>query len=477
MRHRPRSTAARRIAVAALLASPLAVSGPVATAADGEEAGPTAVTADFNNDGYGDIVATAPHGTVAGKPGAGYVTVVHGSAKGADTAKRQVISQATAGVPGEPTEDGGFGYRTVARDLDGDGCDDLAIDTGYASEVTVLWGSTDGKGGAATLPGIGRNVTAGDFNGDGHTDLVSDAKDGEEPQLHVAYGPFTRAGQPASTGTINTGRTFNSVDLVAGDVTGDGKDDLVSFHAFEEMSEGSQLWRGTAEGLNSKATALPAAAAGTVGDVDNDGYGDLVFRPVPNGVVEDLPYDKGTVKVLYGAAGGPGTRSTTLTQDSAGVPGVGEEGDQFGYTLSAGDVNGDGYADVAVGIPFEDLTSSSGRALKDAGSTVLLKGGKGGLSGAGSQAFTQDTPGVPGVAEPGDRHGEALALLDTNGDGKADLTTGAPGEDGTTLKDTGAAWSLLGSPTGLTTTGAVSYGPGTLGGPESGAALGSGFPR
>ncbi|MGI5470220.1 integrin alpha [Streptomyces sp. CA-132043] len=66
-------------------------------------------------------------------------------------------------------------------------------------------------------------------------------------------------------------------------------------------------------------------------------------------------------------------------------------------------------------------------------------------------------------------------MLDTDKDGKADLAAGAPGEDGTSLKDTGAVWALRGAAGGLTTTGAVSYGPGALGAPEAGAGLGSGF--
>ncbi|MER7400216.1 FG-GAP and VCBS repeat-containing protein [Streptomyces sp. NPDC000151] len=484
MRHRPTPTAARCAVVAALLTAPLVLAVPAQAApADDKQAaaakGPagTAPQADFNHDGYADIVAGAPGGTVGGKAKAGYVTVVYGSASGAATGKHQVISRATAGVPGDPAENGRFGDDTTARDLDGDGTADLVV-TGGGAPV-VLWGSTDGKGGASSLPGTGgRNLTAGDFDGDGHQDLVADSQgDGDSSGLHVMYGPFTRAGSPARTADIATGHLFLSEDLAAGDLNGDGRDDLVSMHAFEEMSESSELWKGGADGLATKPTHLPDAATATVGDVDKDGYGDLIYRPVPGGVVEDLPYDKGTVKVAYGSADGPGKRSTTLTQDSAGVPGAGEEGDQFGYSLSAGDVNGDGYADVAAGVPYEDLTSASGAALKDAGSTVLLKGGKGGLTGTGAQSFHQDTAGVPGVAEAGDRFGEAVSLLDTDGDGKADLAAGAPGEDGAAPKDTGAVWSLRGAAGGLTTDGVVSYGPGAIGGPEAGAGLGSDFAR
>ncbi|OEV25562.1 hypothetical protein AN219_25635, partial [Streptomyces nanshensis] len=63
-------------------------------------------------------------------------------------------------------------------------------------------------------------------------------------------------------------------------------------------------------------------------------------------------------------------RTSTLTQNSPGVPGVNEEGDEFGKALAAGDVNGDGYADIAVGVPGEDI--GSGASGKDAGAVVQL---------------------------------------------------------------------------------------------------------
>src|SRR5204863_6028021 len=134
-----------------------------------------ATTADFDQDGYADQVFTAPRGTVNGVSHAGYVAVVYGSPQGTDPERRRVITLASSGVPGDPQKDAGWGHRAVARDVDGDGCTDLAVSAADDSGVTVLWGSPGGglNGGtkmAAELETTGRNLVGGDFNGDGHAD-------------------------------------------------------------------------------------------------------------------------------------------------------------------------------------------------------------------------------------------------------------------------------------------------------------------
>ncbi|MEE4592652.1 FG-GAP-like repeat-containing protein [Streptomyces sp. DSM 41524] len=483
MRPRSLTTVVRCATVAALVTTPALLAVTPAAAAEARPAAAAAPKVDFNKDGRADLAVSAPTGTVGGKAKAGYVAVVYGSASGADTAHRQVVSQATEGVPGDPAASAYFGAHTVARDLDGDGYTDLAVQTGKSPALTVLWGSPNGLTGGTQLPaGNGDHwgdsvITGGDFNGDGHADLVDvvttgEGSDDEKTGVRVRLGPFTRDGKDAGSSFSDTGRFDAPTSLTAGDITGDGKDDLVSTHAFEEMSQSSLFFKGDDKGLSQKAADLTDAASATIGDVDKDGHGDLVLRTVPGDVIENLPYDHGTLKVLYGTASGPSTtRTTTIDQNTAGVPGVNEDGDQFGYSLSSGDVNGDGYADIAVGIPYEGLDS-----VKEAGSVVQLYGGRGGLSGTGAQAFTQDTAGVPGVAEAGDHFAMATGLADTDGDGKDDLAVGAPDEDGA-QSTSGAAWALRGQAGGLTTSGVVSFGPDSLGAPEAGAALGHGFQR
>jgi hypothetical protein len=98
-------------------------------------------------------------------------------------------------------------------------------------------------------------------------------------------------------------------------------------------------------------TGGPAVAQVTVPgpDFNNDGFGDLAVG-VPG---EDLgsATDAGAVSVLYGSAGGLASNGQVLTQDTAGVPGVSEDGDRFGTALVAGEFNGDAFGDLAVGAP------------------------------------------------------------------------------------------------------------------------------
>ncbi|MFF3644013.1 FG-GAP-like repeat-containing protein [Streptomyces sp. NPDC002564] len=457
----------RRSLITAVAVASLAA--PIALATAGSAAAaptpPKAPVTDFNHDGYADLAISAPGHYDNDLPGS--VSVVYGSANGPDKAHAVTISRATAGVPGSASDGGHFGSRTSAADLDGDGYTDLVVTGG--KKPVVLWGSAQGLTGAGSteLESNGALVTAGDFNGDGKRDLVTaeypepeDPMENDDRGMTLTYGPFKRDGKAASTQQIATSQTFGPGDFVVGDVTGDGADDIVTSHGFEETAYKSQLWKGGKNGVATTSQKLAPSLGGAVADIDGDGYGDFVTRDIGTNF-EDMPYQKGTVLVRYGSASGLSDRSTKITQDTAGVPGVGEEGDEFGAAISAGDVNGDGYADVAVGVPGEDIESTA-----DAGSVVLLKGSRTGLTGTGSQAFDQSKAGVPGVSEKGDKFGGQVLLSDPNKDGKADLTVAAADEDGD-VADTGAVWHLRGSASGLTTTGIDSFGPAAIGAPAT----------
>jgi hypothetical protein len=131
------------------------------------------------------------------------------------------------------------------------------------------------------------------------------------------------------------------------------------------------------------------------------------------------------------------------------VPDTGEAGDGFGSALSAGDVTGDGKADLVVGVPGED------GAAADSGAIFLLRGSATGIVAASSQVLDQDTGTVPDSSEAGDRFGATVAVDDLNADGKADVAVGAPTEDLGAAIDAGTVTSLLGSATGLPTTGTL----------------------
>ncbi|MFJ4499819.1 FG-GAP and VCBS repeat-containing protein [Streptomyces sp. NPDC088864] len=477
---RIRTMLSMAVCAATALTGGTAVAAPGNAPADtaGSTAGTTTVREDFNGDGYQDVVVGATAAAVNGQPYAGYVTIAYGSAGGLGPARTTTIDQTTPGVPGDPAEGSLFGFRLVPADLDHDGLTDLAVYTNESlpelnnwGSVVVLWGRAGGLTGegAVRIPGpesgdMGNNLIAGDFNGDGDTDLMMAHGwgDGSLEQRSVLYGPFKRSGEPAREQRVTMFSSDNFMSNPAvGDFNGDGIDDLCTFYSWEEHSEGGQVWLGTPDGLSTTSTSLPSGASPTVGDFDGDGKDDLAVRVVPNGIYEDFPTDPGTVKIYYGTASGLGTKRTaTLTQDTAGVPGVSETGDQFGARLSAGDVTGDGYDDLAVGVPFEALGS-----VKGAGAVVLLKGGSGGLTGTGAKSFHQDTTGMPGVAESGDHFGGSVRLLDIDGDGKADLTAGAPDENLEAIADGGAVWSLRGGSAGLTTAGASAFNPLDVGAP------------
>jgi len=114
--------------------------------------------------------------------------------------------------------------------------------------------------------------------------------------------------------------------------------------------------------------------------------------------------EAGAINVLPGTAGGlTGTGSQLFTLDSPGVPGVAES-DVFGERLAAADFDNDGFADLAVGAPGEDIGT-----IVEGGAVNVVYGTAGGLTGTGSQLFTQDSPGMPGMAEDTDLFAEALA--------------------------------------------------------------------
>ncbi|MFG2554062.1 FG-GAP-like repeat-containing protein [Streptomyces sp. NPDC048581] len=176
-----------------------------------------------------------------------------------------------------------------------------------------------------------------------------------------------------------------------------------------------------------------AAASGLADDFNGDGYRDLATGAP--GAVAGGKAKAGAVVVNYGSASGiSAARHKTTSQTSAGVPGDSEASDRFGTELAHGDLNRDGYGDLVVGTPLEDVGSDV-----DGGSVTILWGGSSGLSGGTSIS----DPNASGH----DRFGQSLAVGDFTGDGKADLAVGSTGKDvwifkGGFTKSAGAAGKL-----------------------------------
>ncbi len=214
------------------------------------------------------------------------------------------------------------------------------------------------------------------------------------------------------------------------------------------------------------------AAGSLQADFNNDGFIDAAVG-VP---FEDIGAvaDAGSVNVLYGSASGltGGAGSQQFWQGAGGVPGPAEAGDLFGFSLATGDFNNDGFADLAVGVPLEDVGS-----IVDAGLVNVLYGSASGLTGAGSQQFWQGAGGggVSGTTEAGDLFGFWLASGDFNANSFADLAVGVVGEDIGSIVDAGSVNVLPGSAAGLIGAGSQQFWQGTGGLPgtaEAGDSLG-----
>ncbi|MER6694219.1 FG-GAP repeat protein [Streptomyces minutiscleroticus] len=105
------------------------------------------------------------------------------------------------------------------------------------------------------------------------------------------------------------------------------------------------------------------------------------------------------------------------------------------------DFDADGSTDLVVGVPQDD--SSTGRV-------TVLPGSASGPNAAARKTLTQDSPGVPGADETGDRFGAATATGDIDGDGRLDLVIGAPGEDDTSGHADRGAITVLDGASGMT---------------------------
>src|SRR6266545_984347 len=209
-------------------------------------------------------------------------------------------------------------------------------------------------------------------------------------------------------------------------------------------------------------------AALGVGDFDNDGFADLAVG-VPSEGLGALT-QAGAVNVLYGSAGGlTAAGNQQFLQGVGGVLGTAEIGDEFGFALTSGDFNNDGFGDMAIGVPFEDVGTRF-----DAGGINVLYGSAADLSVTGDQVFFQGTGGIAGVAEPSDFFGSTLAGSDFNDDGADDLTIAAPFEDVGLVLDAGAINVLYGSPTKLSANGDQQFFQGS-GGVAGVAEEGDGF--
>ncbi len=413
-------------------------------------------TGDLNGDGADDLLVGAPGedspiqgagGAVAIDGGGAFVLYGTLAAEGAVSGTgAERILQGWGGVPGALANNEVAGAAVATGDFDGDGFGDAAVGAPAATvsgeraagEVVVVHGSSEGlfpdpRGvrliGIAPERGdqFGVALATGDFDADGFDDLVVGAP-GEGVGSRVVAGAVTVFRGTAS-GLASTGR---------------------------EITAAPPIVAGTHESGDRLGVALAA------GDTNGDDIDDLAVG-IPG---EDTPDvgspmsgDAGAVLVLRGRPAAdirPGLRgedSVELHMDSAGVAGDGRAGDQLGTTVAIGDVQGDGFADVAVGAVGNDVG-----AAREAGSVLVLYGSADGVRRTGGSVhLTAESPGVAGTAQTGDHLGGGLVLDDMDGDEDADLVIGIPGQAVGADRNAGAMVFLHGTTTGVSAQGSLQF--------------------
>ncbi len=402
--------------------------GTPGTMKSNEVAGAAVATGDFDGDGFDDVAIGAPAATVAGARAAGEVIVLHGSTEGLLPAPRGVRLTGVAAESGDQ-----FGASLATGDFDGDGLADLAVGApgeavggrAVAGAVTVFNGTSSGLGAngreITAAPDIvagnvengdrlGVALAAGDTNGDDVDDLAvgipgEDAPDIGYPVSADAGAVLVLRGRPA-----------------IGDRPGLRGDDSVELH----------LESAGVAGVGRPGDQLGITVA--VGDVHGDGFADVVAGAVGKDV--GSARDAGSVLVLRGSANGVRSGgSRHVTADSPDVAGTAQTDDHLGAGLALGDLDGDGAADLVVGVVGQAV-GAAGRA----GAVVVLPGSPGGLTGVGSRQFHAGsaTTGLVDRAEADDVLGASVAIGDLDGNTYGDLLLGVPGEDLPGAVDAGA---------------------------------------
>ncbi len=409
---------------------------------------------DVNGDGYSDIVVGAP-GYSNGQSSEGRAFVYHGSSSGLSTTPDWTAE-------GDLTSALYGCYVATAGDVNGDGYSDAIVGArqyadGQANEgrAFVYHGSSGGLSSGADWyvesdqinAQMGNCVSsAGDVNGDGYSDVLVgaylyDNTETDEGRINLYYGSSSGlSSSPDWTDEADQDSAwFGWVAGCAGDVNGDGFADIIigaPYYDNGQINEGyAWVYYGSVSGLASSAdwtnecnqdSARFGVFVSSAGDVNGDGYSDVLISA---DWYDNDQTDEGRVFAYYGHADGIADSSCWNTVGGHGA-------DWYGISVSdAGDVNGDGYADVIVGAyGYDNGQTNEGLAFVFHGSAT-------GLSSSADWTGESDQDNAEyGISVSG--------AGDINGDGYSDVIVGAHKYDNGS-NDEGRAFVYHGSATGL----------------------------
>lgn len=438
--------------------------GISSSAEEGDRFGSVLASGDFDGDGFRDLAIGVPWEDLEEVADGGGVHVLYGSRVGLATAGTQFWSQDSTNVPDSGEEGDNFGDALAAGDLDCDGFDDLAVGVGdesflfanHAGTVHVFWGSADGltpvAGMAGTTP-ITTRLDADDFA------PTTGRQGGGSYGEALAIGIVRSGGVPIGTflavGAPGHDPGFaNSAGAVFTYTNACGSRSLeTSRYIHQDAEENGVGVAGGAEEGDSFGGALAA------GDFDGDGRDDLAVGVPREDIDGNSLVDAGAL-ALFDTASTTGPRFTgnvLVDQSTSGMAGIERTDDRFAEVLVAGDFDGDGRDDLAVGTP-QDHTAAG----DNVGGVVVVTGSASGLEVSSSVAWNASSFSLPLVAQEG--FGHALAAGDFDGDSEDDLAIGVPFADVDGAGSAGRVHILYGASGGLGTsrTQVLDQGPGGL---------------